>query len=165
MEREYILRLLHAQANINGHIIGAAVGSGMTAKFAVMGGADFLLALSAGKYRIMGRSSYAGYLCYGNSNRTAMELGTRELLPIIQKVPVLFGLFASDPEVHLYEYLKGIKENGFSGIVNYPTISLVDGQFREALEEDGNTYQKEVEAIRLAQIGRASCRERVFGLV
>lgn len=150
MEREYILRLLHAQANINGHIIGAAVGSGMTAKFAVMGGADFLLALSAGKYRIMGRSSYAGYLCYGNSNHTAMELGTRELLPIIQKVPVLFGLFASDPEVHLYEYLKGIKEKGFSGIVNYPTISLVDGQFREALEEDGNTYQKEVEAIRLA---------------
>ena len=58
-----------------------------------------------------------------------MELGTRELLPVIQEVPVLFGLFASDPEIHLYEYLKMIKENGFSGIVNYPTMSLIDGKF------------------------------------
>ena len=150
MDREYILRLLRAQINVNGHIIGAAVGSGMTAKFAAMGGADLLLALSAGKYRIMGRSSFASYFCYGNSNQTVMELGTRELLPVIQEVPVLFGLFASDPEIHLYEYLKMIKENGFSGIVNYPTMSLIDGKFRIALEEEGNTYQKEVEAIRLA---------------
>lgn len=150
MDREYILRLLHAQVNINGHIVGAAVGSGMTAKYAVMGGSDFVMALSAGKYRVMGRSSYASYFCYGNSNQTVMELGTRELLPVIQEVPVLFGLFASDPEIHLYEYLKMIKENGFSGIVNYPTMSLIDGKFRIALEEEGNTYQKEVEAIRLA---------------
>lgn len=150
MDREYILRLLHAQVNINGHIIGAAVGSGMTAKYAVAGGSDFVLALSAGKYRVMGRSSYASYLCYGNSNETVMELGTRELLPAIKETPVLFGLFASDPEIHLYEYLKTIKVNGFSGVVNYPTISLIDGQFRLALEEEGNTFQNEVEAIRLA---------------
>ena len=124
----------------------------MTAKYAVMGGSDFVMALSAGKYRVMGRSSYASYFCYGNSNQTVMELGTRELLPVIQEVPVLFGLFASDPEIHLYEYLKMIKENGFSGIVNYPTMSLIDGKFRIALEEEGNTYQKEVEAIRLAHL-------------
>ena len=73
MDREYILRLLHAQVNINGHIVGAAVGSGMTAKYAVMGGSDFVMALSAGKYRVMGRSSYASYFCYGNSNQTVME--------------------------------------------------------------------------------------------
>ncbi|MCI8327288.1 MAG: phosphoenolpyruvate hydrolase family protein, partial [Lachnospiraceae bacterium] len=150
MDRDYILRFLHAQANVNGHIIGAAVGSGMTAKYAAMGGADFLLALSAGKYRVMGRSSHASYFCYGNSNDTVMEMGTRELLPIIQNVPVLFGLFAADPGVHLYEYLKKIRENGFSGIVNFPTMALIDGKFREALEEEGNTYEKEVEAIKLA---------------
>ena len=74
MDREYILRLLRAQINVNGHIIGAAVGSGMTAKFAAMGGADLLLALSAGKYRIMGRSSFASYFCYGNSNEQVMEM-------------------------------------------------------------------------------------------
>ena len=68
MERTELLELLHAQIDINGHIIGAAVGSGMTAKYAAAGGADFLLALSAGKYRIMGRSSYASYFSYGNNN-------------------------------------------------------------------------------------------------
>ncbi len=150
MDREYLIRYLRAQVNVNGHIIGAAVGSGMTAKYAVMGGADMLLALSAGKYRIMGQSSYASYLCYGNSNQMAMELGTRELLPSIQGTPVLFGLFATDPYISLYEYLKRVRQNGFSGVVNYPTVALVDGKFREALEDAGNTFEREVEAIRLA---------------
>ncbi len=141
---------MHAQVKVNGHIVGAAAGSGMTAKYAAMGGADFLLALSAGKYRVMGRSSYASYFCYGNSNHIVMELGTKELLPIIRDVPVLFGLFAADPGIHIYDYLKLIKENGFSGIVNFPTLSLIDGTFRAALEEEGNTYAREVEAVRLA---------------
>ena len=150
MDKDYILKLLHAQVNINGHIIGAAVGSGMTAKYVTMGGADMLLALSAGKYRVMGRSSYASYFCYGNNNDQVMEMGQKELFPIIKDVPILFGLFSTDPAIHLYEYLKEIKENGFSGIVNYPTVALIDGQFRKALEEEGNTYDKEVEAIRMA---------------
>ena len=135
MDREYILRLLRAQINVNGHIIGAAVGSGMTAKFAAMGGADLLLALRAGKYRIMGRSSFASYFCYGNSNEQVMEMGQRELFPIIKDTPIVFGLMANDPSLHLYEHLKAIKEAGFSGIVNFPTMALIDGQFREALEE------------------------------
>lgn len=150
MDKEYILKLLHAQVNLNGHIIGAAVGSGMTAKYVSMGGADILLALSAGKYRIMGRSSYACYFCYGNNNEQVMEMGQKELLPIIKDVPLLFGLFANDPDIHLYEYLKEIKQNGFSGVVNFPTLALIDGKFREALEEEDNTYDREVEAIRLA---------------
>lgn len=149
MDREYILKLLRAQVNLNSHIIGAAVGSGMTAKYVTMGGADLLLTLSAGKYRIMGRSSYASYLCYGNNNEQVMEMGQRELLPIIRDTPLLFGLFANDPGIELYDYLKKIKASGFSGIVNYPTVSLIDGQFRRALEE-GNTFDREVEVIRLA---------------
>ncbi|WP_455542069.1 phosphoenolpyruvate hydrolase family protein [Intestinibacter sp.] len=150
MDRDYILRYLHAQVNVNGHIIGAALGSGMTAKYVAMGGADFILALSAGKYRAMGRSSYASYFCYGNNNEIVMDMGTRELLPIIHDIPILFGLLATDPEIHLYDYLLQIKESGFAGIVNFPTISLIDGQFRKALEEEGNTFDKEIEAIKLA---------------
>ena len=73
IQREEIIRRLRAQVNINGHIIGAAVGSGMTAKYTAMGGADFLMALSAGKYRVMGRSSYACYLCYANSNEAGKK--------------------------------------------------------------------------------------------
>ena len=150
MEREAIVKFLHVQININGHIIGAALGSGMTAKYVSMGGADFIMALSAGRYRVMGRSSYASYLCYGNNNDIVMDFGIRELLPIIKNIPILFGILASDPELNLYEYIKEIKKNGFSGIVNFPTLALIDGKFREALEEEGNCFEKEVEAIKLA---------------
>lgn len=152
MERTEILKRLKALISINGLIIGAAVGSGMTAKYTAMGGADFLLALSAGKYRMMGRSSYLSYFCYGNNNNIVMEMGTRELIPAIRKVPILFGLFANDPEIHLYGYLKEIRDRGFSGIVNFPTMALIDGRFREALEEENNTFSREVEAIQLAHL-------------
>jgi len=150
ISREEILKVIRAQININGHIIGAVAGSGMTAKYASMGGADFLLALSAGRYRVMGRSSFSSYFCYENNNESVMNFGTKELLPLIPNIPVLFGLAAGDPFIHIYDYLKDIKAVGFSGVVNFPTVALIDGQFREALEEDGNSYEKEVEAIKLA---------------
>ena len=148
--REEILENLYAQIHVNGHILGAVAGSGMTAKYLAMGGVDFLLSLSAGRYRFSGRSSFAGYLCYGNSNDMTMELGTRELLPIISEVPLLFGILANDPLINLYDYIQVIKGQGFSGLVNYPTVALIDGQFREALEEEGITYDSEVEAIKIA---------------
>lgn len=150
VSRKKTLERLWAQINVNGHIIGTVAGSGMTAKYEVMGGADLLLALSAGRFRIMGRSSFTSYLCYGESNEIVMNMGCNELLPIIQDTPVLFGLFANDPMIHLYDYIQEIRASGFSGVVNYPTMGLIDGQFGEALQEEGNTYEREVEAIRLA---------------
>lgn len=150
VSRKEILKRLWAQINVNGHIIGTVAGSGMTAKYEVMGGADLLLALSAGRFRIMGRSSFTSYLCYGESNEIVMNMGCNELLPIIQDTPVLFGLFANDPMIHLYDYIQEIRASGFSGVVNYPTMGLIDGQFGEALQEEVNTYDREVEAIRLA---------------
>ncbi|MCR5175677.1 MAG: phosphoenolpyruvate hydrolase family protein [Anaerovibrio sp.] len=140
-----------AQLHVNGHIIGASVGSGMTAKLARLGGADLLLVLSAGKYRIMGRSSLASYFCFGNNNEQVMEMGTREIFPVVRDdIPMLFGLMATDPTIQMYDYLNKIKENGFSGIVNFPTIALIDGNFRNALEQEGSTYNREIATIRLA---------------
>lgn len=151
MEKEQVIRKLRAQLHINGHIIGASVGSGMTAKLAALGGTDILLVLSAGKYRIMGRSSFASYFCYGNNNEQVMEMGTREIFPIIRDtIPMLFGIMATDPTIQMYDYLSQIKASGFSGIVNFPTVSLIDGNFRNALEQDGNTYNREIATIRLA---------------
>ena len=138
MERDAILKTLRGQIESNGHIIGAAVGSGLTAKLCAFGGADILLVLSAGKYRIMGRSSFGSYFCYGNNNAQVMELGKREIFPIVQNVPLLFGLMATDPTIDLYSYLQEIQRVGFSGVVNFPTVALIDGQFREALEEAFN---------------------------
>ena len=117
MEREKIIRKLSTQINSGGHIIGAAVGSGLTAKLAALGGSDILLALSAGKYRIMGRSSFSSYFCYSNNNAQVMELGKREIFPIVRDVPLLFGLMATDPTIDLYNYLQEIKMAGFSTCV------------------------------------------------
>lgn len=150
LTRNEILRNLRAQINVNGHILGAVAGSGMTAKYLAMGGVDFLLSLSAGRFRVNGRSSFASYLCFGNSNQIAMELGTRELIPLISDIPILFGICASDPKINLYDYIQKLKYAGFSGLVNFPTVALIDGQFREALDEEGITYQNEVEAVKIA---------------
>ena len=150
MEREQILKKLRATIHINGHITGVAAGGGMTAKYAAMGGTDLILALSAGKFRQMGRSSLASFLCYANSNEVVMDFATRELIPLIQDVPVIFGLNGTDPTNHLYEYLQEIQKLGFAGINNFPSVGMIDGKFREELEERGGGYEREIEAIRLA---------------
>ena len=150
LSRKEILMQMRAQININGHIIGAVVGSGMIARYVIQGGADLLLALSAGRYRIAGKGSLGSYFCYGSSNAIVKKFASEEILPLAKQVPTLFGLFAEDPFINLYDYLKEIKELGFAGITNFPTVSLIDGQFREALEEEGNSYSKEIEAVRLA---------------
>lgn len=117
---------------------------------AVMGGADMILALDDGRYRLKGRNSHACFLCYGNSNESVMEFGTRELLPLIKDTPIVFGMNANDPTINLYDYIGEIQRYGFAGINNYPTVGLLDGNFRAALEEEGTTYDNEVEAIRIA---------------
>lgn len=148
--REEILRRLRRQIEKNGHCIGVAAGSGMTARYAVMGGADFILALSAGKFRQVGQGSIASLLCYANSNELVMDFGAKELLPAVPGTPVIFGLNTTDPTIHLYEFLCQIRENGFSGVNNFPTVGLIDGRFRQALEQEGISFARDVEAIRLA---------------
>lgn len=148
--RKTIIEEFKRQIKRGHHIIGVASGAGITAKYAEKGGADFLLALNAGKFRQMGRSSVASYLPFANSNQMVMAFASREIKPVIQKSPVFFGLNASDPTIDLKAYIDKIQEMGFEGINNYPTVGLIDGQFREALETDGITYALEVEAIRIA---------------
>jgi predicted TIM-barrel enzyme len=150
MTRKDILHNLWEQIKGGSHIIGTVAGSGMTARCTAMGGSDMILALSAGRFRFMGRSSFVSYFCYGNSNNLVMEMGMRELLPLIKDLPIIFGLNACDPFINIYDYLRLIKKNGFSGIVNFPTVCLIDGKFREALEEEGNSYEREIETISLA---------------
>jgi predicted TIM-barrel enzyme len=132
------------------HIIGVASGAGITAKYAEQGGADFVLALNAGKFRQMGRSSISGFLPFCNSNDMVMEFASREIKPVTHSIPVIFGLNATDPTIDLEYYIERIKSMGFEGINNFPTVGLIDGQYREALEEEGLTYNLEVEAIRIA---------------
>ena len=124
-----ILRQLHSQISVTGHIIGVAAGSGMTTKYSVKGGADFILALSAGRFRQSGRPSLASYLSYANSNEIVSDFATRELLSLIDEAPILFGLHATDPTIDLESYIAEIRMQGLAGIANFPTVGLIDGDF------------------------------------
>ena len=148
--RKRILQKIRSSIQMNGRCIGVSAGSGMTARCATEGGADFILALSAGKFRQIGLGSFASLLSYANSNQLVMDFGRKELLPAVTSAPVLFGLNATDPTIDLYDFLKKIKSFGFAGINNFPTVGLIDGTFRKALEADGITFASEVEAVRLA---------------
>ncbi|SMF83829.1 Predicted TIM-barrel enzyme [Paenibacillus uliginis N3/975] len=148
--RKQIVERMHQQAIAGEHIIGVAAGAGISAKYAVKGGADLILALNSGRFRQMGLGSIAGLMPYANSNEMVMEYGSREILSVVGDKPVVFGLCGTDPTIELSSYLDTIQSSGFSGIINYPTVGLIDGQFREALEEEGISYLQEVEAVRLA---------------
>jgi predicted TIM-barrel enzyme/AraC-like DNA-binding protein len=150
MERKKILENLKLQIKKGNHIIGVATGSGMTAKHAQNAGADFLLMLNSGKFRQMGRGSLAGFLPFCNSNDMVMNFASREIITLVKDIPIIFGINATDPTKKIDSYIDEIINAGFSGINNYPTIGIIDEQFREALEEDECNYLIEVEAIRIA---------------
>lgn len=150
LSREAFLEKLKKEIEAKNHLIAVASGTGLTAKYAIQGGADFLLALNSGIFRGMGRGSLGGFLPYANSNDMVYEFGVRELIPLVGDFPVIFGLNATDPTRDMTAYLDKIKRSGFIGINNYPTIGLIDGKFREALEESGSAFEYEVEAFRIA---------------
>ncbi|WP_339256815.1 phosphoenolpyruvate hydrolase family protein [Paenibacillus sp. FSL P2-0136] len=150
MNRTAILERLQSELREGNHIIGVSTGTGITAKVAADSGADFILMLNSGKFRQMGRSSLAGFLPFCNSNEMVMDFASKEIVPLVRDTPVLFGLNANDPTREMSLYIEEIKARGFAGVNNYPTVGLIDGVFREALEEDGISYDREVEAIRLA---------------
>lgn len=131
-------------------IIGVAAGSGLAAKAAENGGADFILALNSGKFRQMGVSSLAGWLPFANANETVMDYGRREILPRVKDIPVFFGFNGTDPTIDKKKWLLSLKASGFSGINNFPTVGMFDGQFREWLEENNLSYDQEVDSIKLA---------------
>jgi len=136
----------------NGHpIIAAGAGTGISAKFLEKGGADLLIIYNSGRFRMAGHGSTAGLMAYGDANAVAMEIGEYEVLPVIEEIPVICGVHATDPRRRMWHWLGKVKEMGFSGVNNFPTHCIIDGQFRQTLEETGMGVQKEVEMIALAR--------------
>ena len=131
-------------------IIAAGAGTGISAKFIEKGGADLLIIYNSGRFRMAGHGSTAGLMAYGDANAVAMEIGEFEVLPVVEEIPVMCGVHGSDPRRRMWHHLLKVKEMGFSGINNFPTHCIVDGQFRNVLEETGMGFDKEVDMVRLA---------------
>ena len=134
----------------NQAIIAAGAGTGISAKFIEKGGADLIIIYNSGRFRMAGHGSSAGLMAYGDANAVAMEIGEFEVLPIVDEIPVICGVHGSDPRRRMWHHLLKVKEMGFSGINNFPTHSIVDGHFRQVLEETGMGFDKEVEMVQLA---------------
>ena len=131
-------------------IIAAGAGTGISAKFIERGGADLLIIYNSGRFRMSGHGSTAGMMAYGDANAVAMEIGEFEVLPTVEEIPVICGVHATDPRRRMWHWLLKVKEMGFSGVNNFPTHCIVDGHFRNVLEETGMPFSKEVEMVEIA---------------
>lgn len=148
--RQEVKDRLRATINQQKAIIAAGAGTGISAKFIEKGGADLLIIYNSGRFRMSGHGSTAGLMAYGDANAVAMEIGEFEVLPVVEEIPVICGVHGSDPRRRMWHHLLKVKEMGFSGINNFPTHAIVDGQFRKILEETGMGFDKEVEMVRIA---------------
>jgi len=147
--RKEILKKLHDQAEKGIPIIGGGAGTGISAKSEEAGGIDLIVIYNTGRYRMAGRVSITGLFAYGDANAVMMEMAG-EVLPVVKHTPVLAGVNATDPFRMMPYFLKQVKEIGFSGVQNFPTVGLFDGIMRENMEATGLGYDKEVEMIHLA---------------
>ncbi len=148
--RDEVLARLKKKLASGYAIVAAGAGTGISAKFEEEGGADLILVFNSGRYRMHGLGSLSGWMAYGDANAITLEMGERQILPIVKEVPVICSVNGTDPTRVMPVFLRKIKEAGFSGINNFPTIGMINGNFRVALEETGMSYEKEVQVISLA---------------
>lgn len=130
-------------------IVGGGAGTGISAKCEEAAGIDLIVIYNSGRYRMAGRASSAGLLAYGNANEIVLEMAG-EVLPVVKHTPVLAGVNGTDPFIIMPVFLKKLKELGFAGVQNFPTVGIIDGTFRQSLEETGINFSTEVDMIRQA---------------
>jgi len=149
IKREDALKRLRETAKSGQPIVGCGAGTGISAKFAERGAADLIIIYNSGRYRMAGRGSLAGLMPYGDANGIVVDMAS-EVLPVVQDTPVLAGVCGTDPFRLMPVFIKQLKEMGFSGVQNFPTVGLMDGDFRANLEATGMGYDKEIEAVAIA---------------
>jgi predicted TIM-barrel enzyme len=155
--REQCLQRLRAQIAAGKPIIGGGAGTGISAKCAEAGGIDLIIIYNSGRFRMAGRGSLSGMMPYGDANQIVMDMA-REVLPVVRQTPVLAGVCGTDPFRIMKLFLRDIQAAGFSGVQNFPTVGLIDGSFRQGLEETGMGFDLEVEMIREARaLGLLTC--------
>lgn len=148
--RRGILERFRAQIARGEPIIGGGAGTGISAKSEEAGGIDLIIIYNSGRYRMAGRGSTAGLMPYGNANQIVKEMAY-EVLPVVKHTPVLAGVCGTDPFMFPRLFLREMREMGFAGIQNFPTVGLIEGELRATLEETGMGYELEVDIVRLAR--------------
>ncbi len=148
-ERAAILERFRGMIRRGEPIIGGGAGTGISAKCEEAGGIDLIIVYNSGRYRMAGRASSAGLLAYGNANDIVREMAV-EILPVCKTTPVIAGVNGTDPFIIMPVFLKELKELGFSGVQNFPTVGIIDGTFRVSLEETGINFASEIDMIRQA---------------
>ncbi|MFL2543737.1 MAG: phosphoenolpyruvate hydrolase family protein [Alphaproteobacteria bacterium] len=149
IERSQILAKFKSMIVRREPIIGGGAGTGLSAKWEEAGGIDLIVIYNSGRYRMAGLGSLAGLLAYGNANEILLDMA-KEILPVTKKTPVIAGINGTDPFCDLDVFIPELKRLGFSGVQNFPTVGLIDGVFRENLEETGMSYNLEVDMIKKA---------------
>jgi predicted TIM-barrel enzyme len=149
-KREEILARLKAKVAAGQPIVGGGAGTGLSAKMSEAGGIDLLVIYNSGRFRMGGRGSLSGMMPYGDANAIVMDMA-REVLPVVSNTPVLAGVCGTDPFRVMKLFLREVAAAGFSGVQNFPTVGLIDGQFRRSLEETGMGFGLEVDMIRQAK--------------
>lgn len=149
MNRAEALARLHKTISDGGVIVGAGAGTGLSAKCAEAGNVDLIIIYNSGRYRMAGRGSLAGLLPYGDANAIVVDMAS-EVLPIVKHTPVLAGVCGTDPFRVMSYFLRQLKDMGFAGVQNFPTVGLFDGSFRQNLEETGMGFGLEVDMIHMA---------------
>jgi len=147
--RNTLLERFRQKIAIGKPLIGGGAGTGLSAKCEEAGGIDLIVIYNSGRYRMAGRGSLAGLMAYGNANEIVCEMAT-EVLPVVKHTPVLAGVNGTDPFMIPDQFLRRLIDLGFSGVQNFPTVGLIDGNFRANLEETGMGYGLEVDIIRAA---------------
>ena len=148
--RAELVARFHEMAERREPIVGGGAGTGLSAKWEEAGGIDLIVLYNSGRYRMAGRGSLAGLLAYGNANEIVVDMA-REVLPVVDRTPVLAGVNGTDPFYLPHVFLEDLKRMGFAGVQNFPTVGLIDGVFRQNLEETGMGYALEVDMIRMAR--------------
>ena len=149
IEKADLLRRFHAMAARGEPIVGGGAGTGLSAKCEEAGGIDLIVIYNSGRFRMSGRGSLSGMMPYGDANAIVMEMAA-EVLPIVRRTPVLAGVCGTDPFRRMDVFLEEVIRVGFAGVQNFPTVGLIDGVFRQNLEETGMGYDLEVEMVALA---------------
>jgi predicted TIM-barrel enzyme len=156
-----IRRSLRALINGGQTIVAAGAGTGLSARAAEAGGADLIVIYNSGRFRMAGRGSLAGMMPFGNANQIVLEMAT-EIVPVVRHAAVVAGVCGTDPFRNLPRFLEELRAVGIVGVINYPTVGLIDGRFRMGLEETGMGFDREVELIRIAASMRFLTAPYVF---